>query len=84
MPKNAGLWSSAIAASGVDGQQANKFLKLMGIKNAPAPTGETVDQKKLREEAEKQKRLLSDLDKQYAMARETTHMGRGMGLGFHG
>uniref|UniRef100_A0A183GL55 DCD domain-containing protein n=1 Tax=Heligmosomoides polygyrus TaxID=6339 RepID=A0A183GL55_HELPZ len=36
LPKNVGLWSSAITASGVAGEQANKFLKLMGIKNAAA------------------------------------------------
>ncbi|KIH50886.1 hypothetical protein ANCDUO_19032, partial [Ancylostoma duodenale] len=35
VPKNAGLWASAITASGVAGEQANKFLKLMGVKNAP-------------------------------------------------
>ncbi|VDM67507.1 unnamed protein product, partial [Strongylus vulgaris] len=81
--KNAGLWSSAITASGVAGEQANKFLKLMGIKNAPAVDPSSTDSKLLQEESEKQKKMMRDLDRQYEIARETTHMGRGLGLGFH-
>ncbi|EYC14317.1 hypothetical protein Y032_0041g471 [Ancylostoma ceylanicum] len=123
--KNAGLWASAITASGVAGDQANKFLKLMGVKNAPTvdpnskeqinkPVAENRgeiafkqakiavqarfacfhakilstdksedDNKRLQEESEKQKKMMRDLDRQYAIARETTHMGRGLGLGFH-
>ncbi|VDL75890.1 unnamed protein product [Nippostrongylus brasiliensis] len=112
--KNVGLWSSAITASGVAGEQANKFLKLMGIKNAPAklfsvepfnlrginsPRFNGLINKKavdiapvkdgrgeeslLKEEYEKQKKVMRDLDRQYEIARETTHMGRGLGLGFH-
>uniref|UniRef100_A0A0N4X084 SMAP domain-containing protein n=1 Tax=Haemonchus placei TaxID=6290 RepID=A0A0N4X084_HAEPC len=76
--KNVGLWSSAITASGVAGDQANKFLKLMGIKNVPAE-----DSNRLKEESEKQKKMMRDLDRQYEIAREATHMGRGLGLGFH-
>ncbi|CAD6185846.1 unnamed protein product [Caenorhabditis auriculariae] len=82
VPKNAGLWSSAIAATGVDGNQANKFMRLMGVKNAPVEKAAT-DGKKMDEERVKQEKLMRDLDKQYAIARESTHMGRGMGLGFH-
>ncbi|VDK49090.1 unnamed protein product [Cylicostephanus goldi] len=81
--KNAGLWSSAITASGVAGEQANKFLKLMGIKHAPPVDPSTTDSKRLQEESEKQKKMMRDLDRQYEIARETTHMGRGLGLGFH-
>ncbi|EPB77970.1 hypothetical protein ANCCEY_02956 [Ancylostoma ceylanicum] len=98
--KNAGLWASAITASGVAGDQANKFLKLMGVKNAPTVDPNSYllmfdlipinysslfqdDNKRLQEESEKQKKMMRDLDRQYAIARETTHMGRGLGLGFH-
>ncbi|KJH50974.1 hypothetical protein DICVIV_02832 [Dictyocaulus viviparus] len=81
--KNVGLWSSAITACGVDGDQANKFLKLMGIKNAPAVNSASEDSKRLQEESEKQRKMMQDLDRQYEIARETTHMGRGLGLGFH-
>ncbi|RCN48689.1 hypothetical protein ANCCAN_05330 [Ancylostoma caninum] len=81
--KNAGLWASAITASGVAGEQANKFLKLMGVKNAPAVDPNSTDSQRLQEESEKQKKMMRDLDRQYAIARETTHMGRGLGLGFH-
>ncbi|KAK6036729.1 hypothetical protein COOONC_25766 [Cooperia oncophora] len=77
--KNVGLWSSAITASGVGGDQANKFLKLMGIKNVPTVDPAT----RLKEESEKQKKVMRDLDRQYEIAREATHMGRGLGLGFH-
>ncbi|KAJ1371825.1 hypothetical protein KIN20_033851 [Parelaphostrongylus tenuis] len=81
--KNVGLWSSAITACGVGGDQANKFLKLMGIKNAPAVNPASEDSKRLQEETEKQRKMMRDLDRQYEVARETTHMGRGLGLGFH-
>uniref|UniRef100_A0A183FZ40 SMAP domain-containing protein n=1 Tax=Heligmosomoides polygyrus TaxID=6339 RepID=A0A183FZ40_HELPZ len=37
----------------------------------------------LKEVCEKQKKVMRDLDRQYEIARETTHMGRGLGLGFH-
>ena len=33
--KKAAVWTSSITAAGVGGQQASKFLKLMGIKKAP-------------------------------------------------
>ncbi|KAE9415106.1 hypothetical protein Angca_007065 [Angiostrongylus cantonensis] len=81
--KNVGLWSSAITACGVGGDQANKFLKLMGIKNAPTVNPASEDNKRLQEESEKQRKVMQDLDRQYEIAREATHMGRGLGLGFH-
>uniref|UniRef100_A0A8R1DNI1 Protein kinase domain-containing protein n=2 Tax=Caenorhabditis japonica TaxID=281687 RepID=A0A8R1DNI1_CAEJA len=36
--KNEKLWSSAIAATGVGSSQASKFMRLMGVKNAPKVT----------------------------------------------
>ncbi|PIO69731.1 hypothetical protein TELCIR_08437 [Teladorsagia circumcincta] len=41
------------------------------------------DSDRLKEESEKQKRMMRELDRQYEIAREATHMGRGLGLGFH-
>ncbi|CAI5446268.1 unnamed protein product [Caenorhabditis angaria] len=76
--KNEKLWSSAIAATGVDQSQASKFMRLMGVKNAPK-----ANESNGSDEREKQTKLLSDLERQYAIARETTHMGKGNGLGFH-
>ncbi|EGT53291.1 hypothetical protein CAEBREN_07518 [Caenorhabditis brenneri] len=77
--KNEKLWSSAIAATGVNSSQANKFMRLMGVKNAPKPTS---DSSNLSAEKNRQDKMLNDLEKQYAIARETTHMGRGTGFGF--
>ncbi|KAF1761560.1 hypothetical protein GCK72_009816 [Caenorhabditis remanei] len=77
--KNEKLWSSAIAATGVDSSQANKFMRLMGVKNAPKPAA---DSSNLSAEKHRQDKMLNDLEKQYAVARETTHMGRGTGFGF--
>ncbi|CAI2347707.1 unnamed protein product [Caenorhabditis sp. 36 PRJEB53466] len=77
--KNEKLWSSAIAATGVDSSQANKFMRLMGVKNAPKPTE---DSSNLSNEKNRQDKMLNDLERQYKVARETTHMGRGNGLGF--
>ncbi|CAL2037175.1 unnamed protein product [Caenorhabditis brenneri] len=77
--KNEKLWSSAIAATGVNSSQASKFMRLMGVKNAPEPTS---DSSNLSAEKNRQDKMLNDLEKQYAIARETTHMGRGTGFGF--
>lgn len=77
--KNEKLWSSAIAATGVDTSQASKFMRLMGVKNAPKPAEGAAN---LSAEKNRQDQMLKDLEKQYAIARETTHMGRGTGFGF--
>lgn len=54
-------------------------MRLMGVKNAPKPTD---DSSRLSDEKNRQDKMLNDLEKQYAIARETTHMGRGTGFGF--
>lgn len=53
-----------------------KFRKLMGIKSAPAE--EQVKVSPLND----QESLFRDLDKQYSLARMSTHTHRGIGLGF--
>ncbi|CAJ0576969.1 unnamed protein product, partial [Mesorhabditis spiculigera] len=78
--KNMGMWSSAIAASGVADAQAEKFKRLLGFK------GDAAKQKPAeapKSEELKQKNLLSSLDKQFNMAREASNTARGMGLGYH-
>lgn len=55
-------------------------MRLMGVKNAPKPTENSSG---LSAEKNRQDKMLNDLEKQYAVARETTHMGRGTGFGFH-
>ena len=57
-----------------------KFKKLMGIKEVEEEAGQPG---KLNEQTmQKQADLFEGLDKQYAMARITTHTHRGIGLGF--
>ena len=63
-----------------DDGQNEKFRKLMGIKSmasedvkTPAPA-ESLHQK--------QEEIFRNLDKQYAVARASTHTHRGTGLGF--
>lgn len=74
--KTASVWKSTkFGQSNVD----EKFRKLMGIKDE----GEDEDSEKLTEEQRrKQDELFSQLDKEYNMARMTTHTHRGIGLGF--
>ena len=58
-----------------------KFRKLMGVKGeasgAPDASGSRLNEEQLR----KQQELFSQLDKEYMMARLTTHTHRGIGLG---
>ncbi|KAF8359335.1 hypothetical protein PRIPAC_94330 [Pristionchus pacificus] len=82
--KNAGMWSAAFtAAVGGNSAQSSKFMKLMGIKNAPAEA-DNMDDKKVKEEQAKQKALMAGLERQYEVSREFSHQGRGKGLGFGG
>lgn len=56
----------------------------MGIKKSDElPTEPDVNQAQLEAERERQRALYKNLDQQYAIARSTTHLGRGQGLGFH-
>ncbi|CAJ0941282.1 unnamed protein product, partial [Mesorhabditis belari] len=81
--KNMGMWSSAIAATGVDNKQAEKFKRLLGFKGAASQQAPQTSSADVSAEREKQKNMLKSLDRQFAIARETTHTGRGLGLGFH-
>ncbi|XP_015788336.1 arginine/serine-rich coiled-coil protein 2 isoform X2 [Tetranychus urticae] len=65
--------------SGAQGQQmTEKFLKLMGSKTTTAPD-KIEDQDSM---VKYQENLFKDLDKQYSLARMSTHTHRGIGLGF--
>lgn len=55
-----------------------KFLKLMGSKTTTAPD-KIEDQDSM---VKYQENLFKDLDKQYSLARMSTHTHRGIGLGF--
>lgn len=65
------VWASAQFA---DNSCQEKFRKLMGMKgDIQSPKGNTVN---------KQTELFNNLDKEYALARMSTHTHRGVGLGF--
>lgn len=53
----------------------------MGIKEDDSESGTTVEEIG-EEQRKKQEELFSHLDREYAMARITTHTHRGIGLGF--
>ena len=61
-----------------DERTAEKFRKLMGIKvDETTPSASSTSQVH-----EMQKQAFSDLDREYELARVTTHLNRGKGLGF--
>lgn len=60
------------------GKQANKFKRLMGIREAPT----SANDKSTDSMAKKQEELFSSMEQQYEVARTATHTMRGVGLGF--
>ncbi|XP_055954216.1 arginine/serine-rich coiled-coil protein 2-like isoform X1 [Argiope bruennichi] len=70
------VWDKLTFAQDQDGKMTAKFRKLMGIKSETT-TNETEDSVLKRQEV-----IFQDLDKQYEMARMTTHTQRGVGLGY--
>lgn len=86
-PSNATAWSSMLAAAATDSKQIDKFKRLMGIKKTEEGNDEidvnAVNQEQIEMERQRQQALYSQLDQQYAVARSTTHLSRGQGLGFH-
>ncbi|VDM48536.1 unnamed protein product [Toxocara canis] len=85
-PSIASTWNSILAAASTDSKQIDKFKRLMGMKKSDEPNeGESNEANKEQVEAERQRQraLYSHLDQQYAIARSTTHLSRGQGLGFH-
>lgn len=76
-------WEAAKFSQDNDGKVASKFLRLMGMKNAPATAapGETAPEN---DDASVQKReqMFSSMEQQYEIARQVTHTMRGVGLGF--
>lgn len=72
-------WEAAKFSQDSDGKVASKFLRLMGMKNAPtaAATSDDGDSG-----VEKREQMFSSMEQQYEVARQATHTMRGMGLGF--
>jgi hypothetical protein len=81
-------WSSMLAAATTDSKELDKYQRLMGIKKGGTSTDSaTSATKEVKEDAveaekERQRKMQEGLEQQYAMARASTHMARGRGLGF--
>ncbi|CAF1134903.1 unnamed protein product [Rotaria magnacalcarata] len=84
------LWSktndktstSKVGAAITDGQDektAEKFRKLLGMKTGGNATGDTTESDAIHQQ---QQDTFDSLDKEYQTARITTHLRRGVGLGF--
>jgi len=81
--KATALWKQPAFADDSDGKVSAKFKRLMGMKDDPpaaASSSSSADGDS--EVAKKQQQYFADLEKQYEVARATTHTQRGLGLGF--
>lgn len=90
-PSLESAWTSMFAATNADSQKMDKFQRLMGMKKGAAPSEEPQKDKaiasnpnlnELESEKRRQQEMTEQLDRQYALARATTHQGRGRGFGF--
>lgn len=81
-------WEQAKFSQDTDGKVQSKFLRLMGMKDAPLPaaaatsTSQTEDKGCPADFSRKQDEMFSSMEQQYEVARQVTHTMRGMGLGF--
>lgn len=73
-------WEAAKFSQDSDGKMASKFLRLMGMKNAPAAaqTAPETDDASV----QKREQMFTSMEQQYEIARQVTHTMRGVGLGF--
>lgn len=79
-PAEAGTWSGTKFAQDNDGKQAEKFMRLMGIKEPVRAQPEKADRSA--DPIKKQEEMFQAMQAQYEVARATTHTMRGVGLGF--
>lgn len=77
-------WEQARFSQDNDGKVASKFMRLMGVKNAPASTatGESSAPPEEDTGVKQREKMFSSMEQQYEVARQTTHTMRGMGFGF--
>lgn len=84
----ASLWANTKFSNDRDGKMAEKFRRLMGVKNAaPAEAPAAADTKTSKDGRDvdllqKQETMFSSMERQYEMARLATHTHKGFGLGF--
>ncbi|CRK97828.1 CLUMA_CG011204, isoform A [Clunio marinus] len=70
-PVDATKWGAAKFSQDEDGTKASKFMRLMGIKDAPKVKEAT---------AKPSDEMFSTMEQQYEVARQVTHISRGVGL----
>lgn len=92
----ASLWASTKFVNDKDGKMAEKFRRLMGVKDANAASNESSNApsssavpppsapntNKGVDLLQKQETMFSSMERQYEMARLATHTHKGFGLGF--
>lgn len=67
---------------GQDEKTSEKFRKLMGLKSTEEPGGGAGSANDTTQMKQKFNSIAQAMDKEYEMARMTTHTHRGQGLGF--
>lgn len=72
-------WEQTKFSQDTDGKVASKFLRLMGIKDAPKAVADADGQSDV---IQQQNEMFTTMQHQYDVARQVTHTMRGMGLGF--
>jgi hypothetical protein len=69
----------AAITDGQDEKTAEKFRKLLGMKTGGNTVNDTIETDAINQQ---QQNTFDSLDKEYQTARITTHLRRGVGLGF--
>ncbi len=75
-------WEQTKFSQDSDGKMASKFLRLMGMKDAPKVAEDETQKSAAPDSIKNQNEMLSTMEHQYEVARQMTHTMRGMGLGF--
>merc|ERR1712137_477158 len=76
------IWEATAFNQDLDGKMTAKFKRMMGIKTEQAGSSQPEGAAESNEVLKKQQELFASLDQQYQVARATTHIQRGLGLGF--
>lgn len=77
-PQGQKVWQNTTFAQDNDGKVANKFKRLMGIREQ----GLGMPPKSTNDNLKKQEEMFTSMEAQYEVARTATHTMRGVGLGF--
>ncbi|XP_076029497.1 uncharacterized protein LOC143018193 isoform X2 [Oratosquilla oratoria] len=77
---NKSIWEATTFSNDRDGKMAEKFKRLMGVRNAT--NNESDKSKELPDQLNQQESLFMNMERQYEMARLATHTHKGFGLGF--